>query len=265
VTASASWQHLLGKGVAGKHFAQLYRDEDFLTEAVSHYVGAGLVQGEGVVIIATKRHWDAVARRIERAGVNVREAGWRGQLRLLDANEALGHFTVNGFPDWKEFQDVVGSVINQCRWRYTKVRVFGEFVDILWQAGNRAAAMRVEEFWNHLVNVQGLSLFCGYCMDNLSPESYGQAMESICEQHSHLIPARDYDRFDKAARRAGEEVLGPCLASMLWRLAAVERPATHMPSAQATLLWMQKNMPITGGKLLARLGTLSSDFQAGKH
>lgn len=253
MTAAACWQELLARPLDGNHIAQIYQDEDFLTEALSHFAGAGLGRGEGVVVIVTPRHWDACARRLKSQGLALQEAELRGQLAVLDAGEALSQFMVDGMPDWKGFQDVVGSVINQTRRCYVKVRAFGEMVDILWQRRECHAAMRLEELWNHLVKVQDLSLCCAYRINNLDDEAYNGPLESVCEMHSHLIPAQDHVELEGTVRHASEDVLGADLTRVLLSLAAARRPATHMPAAQSTLLWLKEHMPLTASKVLSRV------------
>ena len=253
MTATGAWEGLLARPVEGNHIAQLYQDDEFLMEALSHFVGSGLAQGDGVVVIATAQHWEACVRRLKSQDVTLQEAELRGQLAVLDAADALSGFMLEGMPDWKSFQDIVGGVINRTRRRYAKIRAFGEIVDILWQRRECLAAMRLEELWNHLVKVQDLSLCCAYRIDNLGEEDHYGQLQSVCEMHSHLIPQRDYDRLEKTVKQASDDVLGPRLASMLHSLAAAHRPATHMPAAQSTLLWLKEHLPLTAGKILSRL------------
>jgi hypothetical protein len=88
-------------------------------------------------------------------------------------------------------------------------------------------------------------------MDNLDAAAYGGALECVCHVHTHLIPARDYEAFNDAVSEASKAVLDQPLAQMLQSLSASQRPETHMPIGQATLLWLQKNMPRTAEKVLA--------------
>jgi hypothetical protein len=253
VTAVASWQELLARPLDGNHIAQLYHDQAFLTEALSHFIGSGLAHGEGVVVIARPEHWACCEQRLRVRDLGLQEAVGQGQLVVLDAGQTLSKFMVDGMPDWKGFQDVVGSVINQTRRRYAKVRAFGEMVDVLWRRGECRASMRLEELWNHLVKVQDLALCCAYRIDHLSDEAYNGPLESVCEMHSHVIPARDYERLEQTVHQACEEMLGPRLAGMMQALAGARRVPAHMPAAQSTLLWLKEHMPLTANKILSRL------------
>ena len=249
----ATWPELLREPAKGDHFVQLYSDQAFLCEAVAEYAGTGLRRGEGVMIVATPAHRTAFLRELEAQGLPTRAAEKRGQLVLLDADETLARFTAGGMPDWQSFHALVGGTIANVRLEYPAVRAFGEMVDVLWQRGERDAALRLEEFWNDLAKLQTFSLLCGYRMDNLDPAAYRGPLECICKRHTHLIPARDYQRFNDVVVRASEDVLDYPLAQMLLALSEQHRPETAMPKGQATLLWLQHNMPRTAEKVLAEV------------
>jgi hypothetical protein len=46
---------------------------------------------------------------------------------------------------------------------------------------------------------------------------------------------------------------------MLLSLSANHRPTTHMPLGQATLLWLKKNMPRTGDRVLSQVRARCDD------
>ena len=227
-----------------KHVVQLYQEIDPLAQAVADYVAEGLRRGEAAVIIATPEHRVAFLEKIGRH---------EGQLKVLDAEETLATFMANGLPQWKAFHEVVGGLIAELRLRYPTVRAYGEMVDVLWQRGERDAAIRLEEYWNELGRLQTFSLFCAYRMDPHDHGSYGGPLESVCRVHSHLVPARDEQRFDDAVDAATRRVLDQPLAQILLSLAANHQPATRMPLGQATLFWLKQNMPRTAEKILREL------------
>lgn len=250
---TANWRELLQEPSGGDHFVQVYKDEAFLLEAVAEYTETGLRRGEGVVIIATPSHRAAFVRRLEGNGVAAEEAVQRGQLLLLDAEETLARFAPAGMPEWQSFHMLIGGVIAKLRLEYPTVRAYGEIVDLLWRRGERVAAIRLEEFWNDLAGLQTFSLLCAYCMDNLDQAAYSGPLDCLCRVHSHLIAARDYKRFNSAVVEASEAVLDRTLAQMLLSLSERHRLQTAMPQGQATLLWLQHNMPRTAEKVLAQV------------
>lgn len=252
-----NWPDLLQQPAGGDHFVQVYRDEDFLCEAVGEYAGTALRRGEGVILIATPAHREAFLRQLDQPGAA--EAVQRGQLRVLDAQETLSRFTPAGMPEWQAFHALIGGLIAEMRLQYPQVRAYGEMVDVLWRRGERDAALRLEEFWNDLARLQTFSLLCSYYMDHLDAGNYSGPLECICNVHTHLIPHPDYDAFNEAVARASEQVLEQPLANMLLSLARnYPQPGTQMPEGQATLLWLKRNMPRTGDQILAQVRTAAS-------
>jgi hypothetical protein len=159
----------------------------------------------------------------------------------------------DGVPDWQPFHELCGGVIAEMRLQYPRVRAYGEMVDLLWQDGLRDEAIRLEEFWHQLGKLQTFSLLCAYQIDNLDSGVYDRALDCVCRSHTHLIPARDYARFNRAVNEASKQVLDQPLAQMLMSLSASHRPPTQMPLGQATLFWLKKNMPRTADKVLTQV------------
>jgi len=248
-----SLQELLRHPGAGDHIVQTYQDPAVLAESVAEYLAAGLAAGEAAIVIARPQHRREFIDALASHGIDAQRCIEHGQLRLLDAEETLALFMADGMPQWKPFRQTVGGLVAEARLSYRGVRAYGEMVDILWQEGQRDAAIQLEEFWNDLAKLQTFSLFCAYFMDNLDDRAYGGALECVCKVHSHLIPARDYQHFDDTVARAAEKVLDRSMMRMLLSMSSIERPPTHMPLGQAMLFWMQKNMPATAKKVLAEL------------
>jgi hypothetical protein len=236
-----NWTEVLREPAGGDHIVQTYQDTAFLVEAVAEYLGTGLGRGEAAIVIARPEH---TARFVEKLGARTAD-----QVVLLDAEETLARFMVDGMPEWTAFREVVGGLIARVRLQYPTVRAYGEMVDILWQQGNREAAIRLEEYWNELGRLQTFSLFCAYAMDPLDAKSYS-GLDSVCKVHTHLIPTRDERQLTEAVGDASRKVLDAPLAKILLSLAERHRGSTHMPAGQATLLWLSQNMPRTADKVL---------------
>src|SRR3954471_12186603 len=125
------------------HLVQVYEDPAFLVDAVSQYLAAGLRNGEAAIVIARAEHGRRFA---EALGPLAAAPG----LRMLDAEETLAAFMVVGMPQWTAFHAECGGAIAELKLQYPGVRAYGEMVDVLWQRGERQAAMRLEEYWNEL-------------------------------------------------------------------------------------------------------------------
>jgi hypothetical protein len=259
---TASWKDVLERPRAGEHVAQVYRDPEFLLDAVSHYVASGLEIGEGVVLLMRQENWDRLQLRLEAAGADPAGAIARGQVFQYEADETLASLMKGGMPDEDAFREVIGGAISKARRNYPKIRAFGEMVDILWQRGHRLGAQHLERLWNDLIQQRPFALFCAYCMDPLHESAYGGPIENVCKAHTHLIPARDYGRFDAAVVHASEAILNPSLSGLLQSLAEKKRAVTGMPPGQATIMWLMENMPRTADRILERVRTRYSEESA---
>lgn len=64
------------------------------------------------------------------------------------------------------------------------IRAYGEMVNVLWQDGQEAAAIRLEMLWNDLARTRAFKLLCGYSMGNFFKAA---AIDDIKAQHSHVV------------------------------------------------------------------------------
>jgi hypothetical protein len=176
---------LLQYPASGDHIVQSWEDVSVLAETVGTYLHAGLRHGEAALVVSRPTHFELFKRSLPQA----RSAGRTGQLSYFDAEDTMAKFMHRGMPDWKRFHETIGGLIAELRLQYPAVRVYGEMVDVLWQRGQREAAVRLEEFWNELAKLQTFSLFCAYQLDNRDSLTYGGSFECVCKLHTHLIPA----------------------------------------------------------------------------
>jgi hypothetical protein len=249
------WHAALAAPSPGQHFAQLYTESAFLARAVSRFIVDGLRAGEGVIVIATPQHWDVIARHLERARCGFEAAQLRGQLEVLDAAECLAMFVVDDMPDRDRFLRAIGGVVAATRAAgYARIRAFGEMVDLL-RHTSVPATLRLEELWGELLATHGISLLCGYSLDNFDRHHHRGLLQQVSAVHSDLIPVEDYARLERAVDRAYVDVFGATgdvrtLREMF--LTHFARPAA-MPDAEAAILAAREFAPTTADILLDRV------------
>ena len=146
------WDQVVADAAPGDHIVQLYQDQEFLNRAVCRFAGAGLANGEGIILFPTLTHWDAFRPRLEAEGVDVHAAQERGQLTVVDADELLPRFMRGAMPDLPAFQGAHrGHLRTGARWReLPKLRAWGEMVNVLWERGDVAASMNLEDLFDQL-------------------------------------------------------------------------------------------------------------------
>ncbi|MGH9522871.1 MAG: MEDS domain-containing protein [Terriglobales bacterium] len=253
------WRSLLHDAGPQDHIVQLYQDEQFLNRAVCRFAAAAMEHGEGVILVPTAAHWDAFCPRLEAEGVDIKEAQSKGQLTVVDADELLPQFMGQQMPDSPVFLGLAGEVVARARGRdrYPKVRWWGEMVNVLWERGNAAASMALEDLFDQLAHEQEIAIFCSFLMDNFDGEVHTRMLPRLGQNHSHLIPVQDYSRLERAVADALREIVGPVEASVLEKkLPAHYAPPLAMPPSQALLLALRQVLPDVADAVLQRSGAL---------
>jgi anti-sigma regulatory factor (Ser/Thr protein kinase) len=67
------------------------------------------------------------------------------------------------------------------------VRIYGEMVALLWDAGNVTAAIALEALWNDLGRRLPFSLFCAYDADTMGGEDCADSFRHVCHLHSAVV------------------------------------------------------------------------------
>jgi hypothetical protein len=249
------WDGILASAGPRDHIVQLYQDQQFLNRAVCRFAAGAIANGEGVILVPTAAHWEAFRPRLEAEGVNVQAAQGRGQLTVVDADELLPHFMKDAMPDAPVFLGLAADVIANARDdnRYPRVRWWGEMVNVLWEQGNVAASMSLEDQFDRLAKHHEIAIFCSFVMDNFRSEVHSRLLPRLGTNHSHLIPVEDYARLERAVGDALRETVGADDARVLeQQLLSNYAPAFKMPRSQALLLALRESLPEVAESVLSR-------------
>ncbi len=132
------------------HAVSFYvRDQDVVDE-VARFVAEGVAQQGRAVVVATSQHRTGLVETLRAMGLDPDEPPVAGHLLLLDAKETLRSFTTeSGFDQDRFLAGVVQRVIDAGA-DGAPVRVFGEMVGLLWEAGDVQGAIALEAMWNGL-------------------------------------------------------------------------------------------------------------------
>jgi MEDS: MEthanogen/methylotroph, DcmR Sensory domain len=253
------WHRLLTDAAPRDHIVQLYQDQHFLNRAVCRFAAAALANGEAVILVPTLAHWNAFRPRLEAEGVDVKAVQGRGQLTVVDADELLPRFMREAMPAAPVFLGLAADVIARARGagRYPKVRWWGEMVNVLWERGDVAASMNLEDLFDQLAHGHDIAIFCSFLMDNFNGEVHARMLPRLGENHSHLIPVEDYARLERAVAEALRETIGPVEAPVLEGRLLSHYPAPfQMPRPQALLLALRQVLPLVADAVLQRSRTL---------
>jgi PAS domain S-box-containing protein len=182
------------------HVVQFYIDNEALLDSLSSFIGGALGAGQAAVVLATQAHRDGLARRLETRGLNTASAIQQGRYVPLDAAEILSMVAPNGSPDLTRFAEVIGEILvqaqNAAEVKESGIAVFGEMVTLLLMGGNTAAAIQLEQFWNHLAATHSFFLRCAYPMGRFERAEQGEAFAGICAEHTGVMPAESYSELN---------------------------------------------------------------------
>ncbi len=239
------------------HMVQLYRDDDdLLAASVANYLAQGLALGEGILVVASEEHETRFLATLDGMGVTTGKAIQAGRMIFLNAEQLLEGIMNGEEPSWEAFERLVKDPAQEVLARSGQVglRAYGEMVGLLWRKSRFAAAIRLEEFWNTLLESMRFSLFCAYPIDLFDKTLDIDALEPILCSHTHVLPtSRD---FDAALNRAIEEVLGPEAEVLKLVIKANFRPARAViPRAEAIALWLKANLKDASDEILDRART----------
>ena len=168
---------------------QFYADDASLCGVVADFLFDGLREARPAVVIATPEHRSAITHELIARGIDIDARVRAGALKLLDAEDTLALFMVNGSPDKARFKAAVGGVLAELGGapRPRIIRAYGEMVDVLWRRGQRDAAIQLEVLWNELAMSHAFVLLCGYSQADVTTPL---AVRNVCNQHTHVLPTQ---------------------------------------------------------------------------
>lgn len=245
---------LITSAPAGRHFAQVHKDSLTLAASVCTFVGAGLKRGDRAIIFAVPAHRELIMHQLAESGWNLEVFQASLQLVMLDAQDTLDKFMVDGMPDWKLFRRTITGVLDKKpNVPFVGTRGYGEMVNILWHQGNAKGAIALEDFWNRLQQDYDFSLFCCYTMDARQDACYDHPLHEIGRTHSDVLLTNDDVLFQQAVDTASKEVMGNTLSMTLSLSGREDIMGEHrLPAGQRTILWLKRNMPHIHARVLDR-------------
>lgn len=247
-----SWKTFLENASPAEHAVQVYMELDELAVSVGSFLDAGFRAGEPALVIATPEHWEAFRAELEGRGSAVSELEAQGRLVCRDADETLATFMDGDAPVAERFEQAVGGILDEVASRVPEktVRAFGEMVDLLFQRGNPAGAIALEDLWNDLLASRRCALLCAYELDLFDLEAQTSILPEIVRVHTHPRPVADPARLASAVHEALTDVVGADAAASIYLKVAEAVPRTALPRAQAVLMWLSGHQPATARRVL---------------
>lgn len=194
------------------HVVHFYGADDELADTVGRYLADGIRSGDGVVVVATAPHRLAFESRLAREGLDAARERRAGRLLTVDASGLLGTFLAGPRLDHERFEAAALALLGRAAAGGRPVRVYAEMVALLWDAGDVALAIELEDLWTKLGARVPFDLLCGYPDSVLAQAGAAAAVRDVCQLHSAVADQRSFTaELDsvRAARHYVTELLGP--------------------------------------------------------
>jgi hypothetical protein len=161
----------------GAHELSYHEHPDELVALLAPFVIEGLAAGERVIVIATEPHRTALSATLARKHIDIDHE----LLTMLDAAETLASLRPDGTIDADLFVAMASGVAGPGK----RVRIFGEMVALLWEAGDVMGALELENLWNDFLEAREVRLLCAYPASTLD-ESNLHDVKDVLLQHDNL-------------------------------------------------------------------------------
>lgn len=184
ITADAPPTSSQPTGCAGhQHLVEFYETDAEVAGSVARFLVSALSGSGAAVVVATPAHRAAFEVALVSAGVDIAAAIAAGRYVSFDAAELLATFMADGGPEREAFQREVGGVLDRMTAAGRPLRIYGEMVALLWEGGDVASAVELEDLWNGIRSQYDFDLLCAYRMSTFDNEDAAQAFRRVCEQH----------------------------------------------------------------------------------
>lgn len=170
------------------HGVQFYENDEFLLSTVKEF----LSKGDAGIIISTPQHKEVLEKTLletHNGHTNI----------FINVEEALDKFMIDNMPDSYRFFSFFNGLMERVEGE--KIQVFGEMVSSLWETGNRAGAVQVEELWNDALTRHSFSILCAYPMNHFGEKVHETLFSEICTQHGKIFPTESYTKITSPDER----------------------------------------------------------------
>lgn len=119
-----------------------------LVQQMHEFVTEGLAADEICVVVATATHRDELEQALTESGCDVAAAQASGSYRPVDAAETLAWVLLDGAAE--TIRESVTELLTEAADANRGVRVYSGLPNLLWEQGNLAGALALEQMWEKL-------------------------------------------------------------------------------------------------------------------
>jgi DNA-binding NarL/FixJ family response regulator len=174
-----------------KHEMAICEDESALIKSLHRFTADAVSAGKPAIVIAKRRHLDAIIASLSTDGIDAPEAIRDRILIPLDAEEILTAIMVNGVLDQDRFTNASHDLLrNAAETANSKnsgrIAVCGEISIPLWLQGQTDAGLLLEKLWDDIGKNFPLDSLCGYTSTCFEDPKNDRAAQTLLGMHSTI-------------------------------------------------------------------------------
>lgn len=138
--------------------------------------------GQAILLLASGAHRAMIVEELRANGIDP------NRCEFVDARELLAACTAGGSLDEDRLRQDLYRIVTAAVKSAESVTVYGELVDMLIAGAHGAAALRLEDLWNELIQVHPISLLCSHALAHFHGAGGGSLLDEVCRRHDGVNP-----------------------------------------------------------------------------
>lgn len=180
------WSHVARETIASEHVVQVYEADADLLSALSTYAAQVLRAGDGLLLLVTPDHADAVVESLAVRGLDPAALERSRRLTIVRLEEVLpdflqGRALLTG-PFYYFLRAWIDGVSREVG--VGRIHVFDETGDVLRRRQNVEAAIDVERTWSRVRATHRFTLYCAYREPGPLETLLGGPLKPLLDHHS---------------------------------------------------------------------------------
>jgi CheY-like chemotaxis protein len=191
----------------GSHAVRFFESEEHAHRTIADYFIEDARLDDHCIMIARPNTFAGVLRTLApmSSSGTLRVAD---RIRFVDADASLAEFMRGEVLNREHAEDFCMRLLSRvpAGGENTRIRLYGELVDVLCERGHRPIAIQIEDLAGLLFALEPrLSILCGYNVRHFAGETGAAEFRAVCGKHTDIGPLHD----PCGAVNAREEIAAP--------------------------------------------------------
>ncbi len=186
----------------GSHRVHFYESTLFPSKHIAEFARKGIVENEGIVLIASEGHTDRIEREVEAIAINVQALRSAGLWSVV-STDILLRALQSGISIKRLIENAINPTFHMAREKSPtgRIRVYGELADAVLRLGMPEVCLELERYGVQIASENVADIYCGYATDTFPDAGCARQFTKVCLLHN-LIHTNLKDHNDWRYRMA---------------------------------------------------------------